>query len=140
MKVNNDVFSWHWTTESGQSILFVTFHRTPASEDWRAFHAQAYADFAGGPVKLLSDSRLSENIVDHKDLIALFDDASRYGVTERFIANIVSDQGYFLKSDMINQYAKTNRRALGFNSFLDPQAAKAWLLSCSFKDLKQAQA
>ncbi len=140
MKVNKVVFSWDWRTESGQSILFVTFHQTPTTEDWRAFHAQAYADFAGGPVKLLSDSQLSENTVDHKALIALFDDASRYGVTERFIANVVRDQGYFLKSDMINQYAETNRRALGFNSFLDPEAAKAWLLSCSFEDLKQAQA
>lgn len=139
MAAKQKAFDWQWKVASEQSILLVTFQKTPMVQDWRTFHAEAYADFAGGPVKLLSDSRLSENIVDHDGLITLYDDASHYGVTERFIANVVNDSGYFLKSDMINKFSRLNNRPLGFKSFLEPEAAMAWLLSCSFDDLIQTE-
>ncbi|MCK5425275.1 MAG: hypothetical protein KAI89_07875 [Emcibacter sp.] len=124
---------WEWLEDGEQKFLFVKCNETPTLEDWIKCYTEALSDYSGGPLKTLTDMRLSENTMGYnEDMAEFYNKILSMGVDKGVASLIVSDRLYHFKEKVVNAFAKFNKQPFIVKSFTDFHVAKRWLSNYKF--------
>jgi hypothetical protein len=125
----SEIYEWSWSEEEGNRFLCTTFVGTLALPDWYRMYDEALAEFDGGHLAILSDSRLSENTLSHGELLSIFDHLHSLGVRSIVCSLVVSDRLFHLKERLFNEVATMHAIDYHLKSFDDPDEARRWLIA-----------